>query len=97
MLTDLAVRKATPREKPYKISDGAGLYLLVTAKGHRYWRMDYRFAEKRVTSALGVYPTISLAEAPRQATGNKKANCRRDRPRCKTHNRQDYRPACPRK
>src|SRR5690606_27280618 len=63
MLTDLAVRKAAPRDKPYKLSDGGGLYLLVTAAGQRYWRMDYRFAEKRATAALGVYPTITLAEA----------------------------------
>jgi Arm DNA-binding domain len=63
MLTDLAVRKAMPRGKPYKMSDGGGLYLLVTATGNRYWRMDYRFADKRATSALGVYPTFSLAEA----------------------------------
>lgn len=63
MLTDLAVRKAAPRDKPYKLSDGGGLYLLVTAAGQRYWRMDYRFGEKRATAALGVYPTITLAEA----------------------------------
>lgn len=63
MLTDLAVRKAMPRDKPYKMTDGGGLYLLVTATGHRYWRMDYRYADKRATAALGVYPTISLAEA----------------------------------
>lgn len=63
MLTDLAVRRATPRDKPYKLSDGGGLYLLVTTAGQRYWRIDYRFANKRATAALGVYPTISLAEA----------------------------------
>jgi integrase len=63
MLTDLAVRKAAPREKPYKLCDGGGLYLLVTKAGQRYWRMDYRFADKRATAALGVYPTISLVEA----------------------------------
>jgi hypothetical protein len=63
MLSDLAVRKAAPRGKPYKLSDGGGLYLLVTAAGQRYWRMDYRFAEKRATAALGIYPTIALAEA----------------------------------
>ena len=39
------------------------LYLLVTKAGQRYWRMDYRFGEKRATAALGVYPTITLAEA----------------------------------
>ncbi len=33
MLTDLAVRKAAPRDKPYKLSDGGGLYLLVTKAG----------------------------------------------------------------
>ena len=63
MLSDLAVRKAVPREKPYKLSDGGGLYLLVTKAGQRCWRVDYRFGEKRATAALGVYPTVSLAEA----------------------------------
>jgi len=55
MLTDLAVRKAAPCDKPHKLSDGGGLYLLVTAAGQRYWRMDYRFGEKRATAATGVY------------------------------------------
>ncbi|WP_430427914.1 tyrosine-type recombinase/integrase [Parasphingorhabdus sp.] len=62
MLTDMAVRKAVAKEKPYKMSGGGGLYLLVTKAGQRYWRMDYRFAGKRSTIALGVYPTVSLAE-----------------------------------
>lgn len=62
MLTDTAVRQAKPRDKPYKISDSAGLYLLVRATG-KYWRMDYRFAGKRKTLALGVYPAVSLSEA----------------------------------
>ena len=38
------------------------MYLLVTASG-KYWRMNYRFEQKRKTLALGVYPTVSLAEA----------------------------------
>ena len=63
MLTDLAVRKAVARDKPYKLSDGGGLYLLVTKAGQRCWRVDYRFGEKRATAALGVYPTVTLAEA----------------------------------
>jgi len=63
MLSDLAVRKAAPSEKAYKLTDGGGLYLRVTPEGKRYWRMDYRFADKRSTAALGVYPTVSLAEA----------------------------------
>lgn len=45
-----------------KHADGGGMYLLVKAAG-KYWRMDYRFAEKRKTLALGTYPEISLAVA----------------------------------
>lgn len=63
MLSDMAVRKAGPRAKPYKLTDGGGLYLLVKPTGHRYWRMDYQFTGKRTTIALGVYPTVTLAEA----------------------------------
>jgi integrase len=45
-----------------KHSDGGGMYLLVNKAG-KYWRMDYRFAGKRKTLALGVYPAVSLEEA----------------------------------
>ncbi|MDD5479509.1 integrase arm-type DNA-binding domain-containing protein [Rhodoferax sp.] len=45
-----------------KHADGGGLYLLVKAAG-KYWRMDYRFADKRKTLALGTYPEISLSVA----------------------------------
>ena len=62
MLTDIAVRNAKPSEKPFKISDSGGLYLLVNSTG-KYWRMNYRFAGKQKTLALGVYPKVSLVEA----------------------------------
>lgn len=61
-LTDIAVRNAKAREKPYKLADERGLYLLVNAAG-KYWRFDYRFAGKRKTLALGVYPDSTLAKA----------------------------------
>ena len=61
-LTDTAVRNAKPTDKPYKKADERGLYLLVKPAG-RYWRFDYRFAGKRKTLALGVYPDVSLADA----------------------------------
>ena len=57
-LTDTRIRNAKPKPKPYKLSDGGGMYLLVTPDGARYWRMDYRFAGKRRTLALGVYPIV---------------------------------------
>jgi len=62
-LTDTRIRNAKPKGKAYKLSDGGGMYLLVTSDGGRYWRLDYRFAGKRRTQALGVYPTVSLAAA----------------------------------
>lgn len=61
-LSDQAVKKAKPADKPYKLADEKGLYLLVNAAG-RYWRMDYRHDGKRKTLAFGVYPDVSLARA----------------------------------
>jgi integrase len=63
MLTDTAIRKTKPAEKPLKLSDGNGMYLLVKPDGGRYWRMDYRHDGKRKTLAFGVYPTTTLADA----------------------------------
>ena len=63
MLTDIAIRKAVPRETPYKLADAFGLYLLVNPKGGKWWRIDYRLDGKRKTLSAGTYPTISLKEA----------------------------------
>jgi integrase len=49
--------------KPYKMGDGGGLYLLVHPDSAKYWRMDYRYAGKRKTLAVGVYPDVSLSDA----------------------------------
>ncbi|HEX8667641.1 MAG TPA: integrase arm-type DNA-binding domain-containing protein [Allosphingosinicella sp.] len=62
-LSAVAVSNAKPREKPYKLSDERGLFLLVTPKGHRYWRFKYRFDGKEKILAFGVYPDVSLADA----------------------------------
>jgi hypothetical protein len=61
-LTNTALRNAKLKQKPYKLADERGLYLLVNAAG-KYFRFDYRFAGKRKTLALGVYPDVSLADA----------------------------------
>jgi len=65
-LTDIRVRNARPAAKAYKLSDGGGMYLLVKPDGGRYWWLDYRFAGKRRTLALGVYPTTTLSRARNQ-------------------------------
>lgn len=62
-LTALAARKAEPREKPYKLAAGGGLYLEVMPTGAKYWRWKYRYGSKEKRIALGVFPEISLALA----------------------------------
>jgi hypothetical protein len=62
-LTDTRIRNSKTKSKPYKLSDGGGMFLLVTPDGARYWRLDYRFAGKRRTLALGIYPIVSLSNA----------------------------------
>src|SRR3954452_15588989 len=62
-LTDTRIRNVKPKAQAHKLSDGGGMYLLVTPKGARYWRLDYRFAGKRRTLALGIYPIVSLSNA----------------------------------
>jgi integrase len=58
--TDLEARNAKPKEKPYKVAFGEGLYLLVNPNGKKYWRLKYRFAGKEKALALGVYPETPL-------------------------------------
>ncbi len=62
-LTETKVRNAKAGAKPFKVTDGGGLYLLVTPAGGRWWRFDYRFAGKRKTLSMGVYPDVSLKQA----------------------------------
>ena len=64
-LTDTFIKNSTKHSgNPAgdKHTDGGGMYLLVTGAG-KYWRMNYRFADKRKTLALGTYPEVSLAKA----------------------------------
>lgn len=62
-LTELEIKKAKATDKPQKLADGGGMYLFIHPNGGKYWRMDYRHAEKRKTLALGIYPTVSLLDA----------------------------------
>lgn len=64
-LTDTAIRKTKPGDKPAKLRDGGGLYLLARPDGARWWRLDYRrpATGKRNTLSLGTYPDTGLADA----------------------------------
>ena len=62
-LSDVAVRTSKPGEKPFKIYDREGLFLLVTPTGSKLWRWRYHLHGKEKLMALGEYPVVSLAEA----------------------------------
>ncbi|EAM5642461.1 DUF4102 domain-containing protein [Salmonella enterica] len=65
-LTDIKVKSIKPTDKSVKVTDGQGMFLLVKPSGAKYWRFQYRFSGKQKVLALGVYPTISLADARRK-------------------------------
>lgn len=63
-LTDTQIRTAKPKDKPYKLSDGGGLYLEVTPGGAKLWRMKVRQANGKETRlSFGAYPEVSLLGA----------------------------------
>ena len=63
-LTDYAIKHLKATGMQYRKADGGGLYLIVTAQGRKYWRMDYRFQRtKRLTISFGEYPAVSLTMA----------------------------------
>ena len=62
-LTDTAIRKATPADKPFNLYDTSGLYLTVAPTGAKWWRLKYRHAGRERRMGLGRYPEVSLAEA----------------------------------
>ena len=66
-LNDLQIKKAKPKEKPYPLRDGDGLYILIRPNGKKIFRRDYvsPLTKKRNTYTIGEYPHISLSEARR--------------------------------
>lgn len=62
-LTDSAIKAVKATDKPVKLFDGAGLFVLVKPTGAKYWRLKYRHGGLEKTLALGVYPEVSLKRA----------------------------------
>jgi len=62
-LTDLKIKNLKPKNKPYKVSDFDGLYVLVNPNGSRLWRVKYRLHGKEGLLSLGAYPAITLLQA----------------------------------
>lgn len=65
-LTVVQVKAAKPKEKPYKMADERGLYLLINPNGSKLWKLKYRFAKREKKLSLGAFPTVSLAAAMMQ-------------------------------
>jgi integrase len=63
MLTVTACTNAKPKEKPYKLADSGGLYLLVNPTGSKLWRLKYYFLQKERLFSIGAFPSVSLAAA----------------------------------
>lgn len=62
-LTDTTIRNTKPGEKPSKLFDERGLFLLITPSGGKWWRFKYRFDNKEKLLSLGVYPEVGLKAA----------------------------------
>lgn len=62
-LTDTAVRNAKPGDKPAKMFDERGLFLIITPAGGKWWRLRYKFDGKEKLLSLGVYPDVGLKDA----------------------------------
>jgi len=62
-LSDILIKRAKIADRPYKLTDGGGLYLLVHPRGSKYWRFRYKASGRESTVALGTYPATSLKAA----------------------------------
>jgi integrase len=62
-LTDSTIKAAKSKDKPFKLSDAHGLYLLINPSGSKLWQWKYRVGGKEKKLAIGAYPTIGLQQA----------------------------------
>lgn len=71
-LTDIKIKKTKPKEKPFKLADEKGLFLIIAPNGSKYWRFKYRFGGKEKLLSFGVYPEVTLAAARAKRDGARK-------------------------
>jgi integrase len=62
-LTDVQIRQAKPKNKPYNLTDGKGMFIVVMPNGSKLWRYKYRIAGKQKPYAIGSYPDVSIVQA----------------------------------
>ncbi|MBK8961048.1 MAG: DUF4102 domain-containing protein [Proteobacteria bacterium] len=96
-LTDVALKNAKAVDKPIKPFDGAGLFLLVTPSGGKWWRFKYRFDGKEKLLSLGTYPEVPLAGHKDKKTGAWIEGAREKRDHARKLIKQDIDPGVVRK
>jgi integrase len=62
-LTPTRISSAKPRSRLYKLTDGGGLFVEVSAAGLKTWRYQYRFAGSRREITIGKFPEVGVADA----------------------------------
>jgi integrase len=62
-LSEIQIKKAKAAERPYKLADGEGLFLLVQKNGSKLWRLKYRYHGKEKLLSFGAYPEVGIAAA----------------------------------
>lgn len=62
-LSDTEIKRAKPKEKPYKLFDGGGLYMIVSPAGSKWWRFKYQFGGREKLLSVGIYPDVPLKAA----------------------------------
>ncbi len=62
-LTNIKIKNSKAKDKDYKLSDGRGLYLLISKGGGKHWKLKYTFENKEQKLSIGSYPDISLVQA----------------------------------
>jgi hypothetical protein len=78
MFTDTAIRNAKPRERPYKLGDSRGLYLLVTLSGGKWWRFDYGRGQKgmvQIWDVVGFDEIVDFQKMPKEVITTMKTFC----------------------
>ncbi|THD10357.1 Arm DNA-binding domain-containing protein [Metallibacterium scheffleri] len=63
MIDEATLSAAEPRDKPYRVYPGNGLYLIVLPNGAKWWRYNVRRNGINTTLSLGPFPAVSMAEA----------------------------------
>lgn len=87
-LTDTAIRKAKPADKPIKLTDSGGLFLYISPAGGKSWRWKFYVDGKEKLMTLGRYPDVSLAEARERRDQARKVKAAGEDPMVKRRNEQ---------